>query len=251
MKVSVITPFKNSFKTFKETYRTVINQTYKDFEWIIVDDKSDLSEFNKLKNFVKDSRVIIYSNNGKPGPGGARNFGLEKLSGDFLTFIDSDDLWELDYLETMSNLIEDSHGVIFSGYKRFDCEKNIFIKDYIPELRKITKENILKGNPLSCLTTFIDIKKLNFIPKFGDYIARNDLVFFYRILDQIKYAQPIQKSMATYNLIPNSVSRNKYRALIFQWLVCREEAKLNIRISMYNCICWITYGIKKYYINNK
>ena len=98
MKVSIITPFKNSFKTFKETYRTVINQTYKDFEWIIVDDKSDLSEFNNLKNFVKDSRVIIYSNNGKPGPGGARNFGLEKLSGDFLTFIDSDDLWELDYM---------------------------------------------------------------------------------------------------------------------------------------------------------
>ena len=251
MKVSIVTPYKNSFKTFTKVYKSVINQTYKNFEWIIVDDNSDSDELLKLRDFVKDKRVTIYLNNGKSGPGGARNFALERVSGDFLTFIDSDDYWNINYLEIMSDLINDSEGIIFSGYRRFSFKNNSYINDYIPTLKKITKRNILKGNPLSCLTTFIDLRKINHIPRFGDYVARNDLVFFYRILDQIKYAKPIQKSLGTYNLMSNSVSRNKYRALIFQWLVCREEAKLSLLISMYNCLCWILYGITKYYLNRE
>ncbi len=251
MKISIITPYKNSYQTFADTYKSVINQTYKNFEWIIVDDKSHANERKELEELAIDKRVRIFSNNNEPGPGGARNYGLNKITGDFLTFIDSDDNWQTNYLEVMSNLITDSKGVIFSGYKRFDCEKNKYIDAYLPTLEIITKDNILRGNPLSCLTTFIDLGKLNFIPQFGNYIARNDLVFFYRILNQIEYAKPIRKSLGTYNLIPNSISRNKYRALWFQWLVCREEAKLSMLLSMYNCLCWMIYGIKKYYLNRE
>ena len=119
--------------------------------------------------------------------------------------------------------------------------------DFIPSEAKITKNNILKGNPLSCLATFIDVSKLEFIPEFGNYPARNDLVFFYRLLEQIDYAKPVNLVTGTYNLIPKSVSRNKFRALFFQWLVCREVAKLSIPISIYNCLCWAAYGVRKYY----
>ena len=248
MKISIITPYKNSFKNFLETYQSVINQTYKNFEWIIVDDGSDAQNYNMLKELIEDPRVRLYKNIEVSGPGGARNFGLDKVSGQFLTFIDSDDLWEKNNLETMMKFIPSSAGIIFSGYKRFDVVSKSFISEFIPSSKLITINNILRGNPLSCLTTFIDLKKLSYVPKFGDYPARNDLVFFYRVLEQISYAKPLMLVLGTYNLAPNSVSRNKFRALFFQWQVCREVAKLNILSSAFNCLSWSIYGLLKYYI---
>lgn len=250
MKVSIITPYKNSHNTFPSTYKSVINQTYEDFEWIIIDDGSSKEGFKKLIDIANDKRVSVYKNEGNFGPGGARNHGLKMVKGRFLTFLDSDDLWEENYLDKMTSLIFKSDGIIFSGYRRFDYTNKKYISDFIPSKKKITKNNILKGNPLSCLSTFIDTNKLQFLPEFGNYAARNDLVFFYKLLEQISYAKPINLVLGTYNLIPKSVSRNKFKALYFQWLVCRDIAKLSVFISIYNCICWAVYGVKKYYLND-
>ena len=95
----------------------------------------------------------------------------------------------------------------------------------------------------------IDISKFDSIPFFGNFTARNDLVFFYRLLGKVEYALPVNDVLATYNIMSNSISRNKLRALKYQWLVCRNIANLSIIISVYNCICWMSYGIRKYYIN--
>ena len=248
-KISIITPFKNSSDKFIETYRSVINQTFIDFEWIIIDDASSHKEFKNLSDIVTDSRVTIYKNSFEKGAGGARNFGITKINGQYLTFIDSDDSWELIFLERMMDVIKSSKGIIFSGYKRFDCRKGAYLSNFVPTNLPITNKNILKGNPISCLTTFIDISKFDSIPFFGNFTARNDLVFFYRLLGKIEYALPLNEVLATYNIMSNSISRNKLRALKYQWLVCRNIANLSIIISVYNCICWMSYGIRKYYIN--
>ena len=248
MTVSIVTPFKNSFPSFCKTYETVTRQSYSNFEWVIVDDKSSEAQKNCLRDLIKDPRIkVIYSSESK-GAGEARNIALDHCNRRYLTFIDSDDEWHEDFLKEMLNIINSSSGFIFSGYKRFLVDKKTYIKDFMPD-STVTKNNILKGNPISCLACFIDTSKLETVPKFGSYKNRNDLVFFYRVLDQVNHAQPIKKILGQYNITKKSISSNKFSALINQWRVCRKIAKISFLRSIYCCTSWVIYGLKKYYFN--
>ena len=91
MTVSIVTPFKNSFPSFCKTYESVTRQSYRNFEWVIVDDKSSENQKNCLRDLIKDPRIkVIYSSESK-GAGEARNAGLDHCNRRYLTFIDSDD----------------------------------------------------------------------------------------------------------------------------------------------------------------
>ena len=104
--ISVIIPAYNAEKTVLETIRSVLNQTITDIELIVVDDGSS-DETVAIARAVKDPRVRIYSfTNG--GAAMARNRGIEKSTGEFLSFIDSDDLWTPDKLEKQLKTLQDN-----------------------------------------------------------------------------------------------------------------------------------------------
>lgn len=99
-KVSVIIPFYKNVKWLEEAIESVVNQTYKNFEIIVVNDGSDENTKNFLEKYEKFIRYF-YKENG--GVASARNFGIEKASGEYIAFLDSDDLWKKNKL---SNQIE-------------------------------------------------------------------------------------------------------------------------------------------------
>ncbi len=106
-KLSVIIPTYNSETYLKQAIDSVLNQTYKNIELIIVDDNSqDSTKQMVLEYAKKDERVKHYFFEENKGPGFARNFGLTKATGYYLTLVDHDDFQELNRYELMINKLE-------------------------------------------------------------------------------------------------------------------------------------------------
>jgi glycosyltransferase involved in cell wall biosynthesis len=242
--VTIITPFFNSLKFFHETYNSVISQTYTNFEWIVVDNGSSEDVILQLKHILSnDERIKLIKVGYNCGAGLARNHALEQSNGEFLTFIDSDDLWDPDFLSTMIDLLlKSSVDLIYGGYRRIYEDGRVV--QFLPSVIN-NHSNILRGCDISCLATMFRNSDDNLHARFGSLTARNDLVFFYSLLKSVDaYPVPIVKS--TYRITDGSLSRNKLRALKFQWIVNRNYAKKNLGISLINCIFWIMHGFIKY-----
>ena len=105
--VSVIIPVYNVLPYIKESIESVINQTYKDLEIIIVDDGSDDGSELVCDIYKKDPRVkVVHQKN--QGLSGARNTGLDISTGDYIAFLDSDDAFYPEMIQTMLEGIEKS-----------------------------------------------------------------------------------------------------------------------------------------------
>ena len=101
--ISIITPFFNAEEYFEETAKSVLNQTFSNFEWIIVDDGSSKEAKEKLKQIEKlDKRIKVFSYSNEPkGPAQARDFGIRNSakSAKYIVFLDADDLYNKTFLE--------------------------------------------------------------------------------------------------------------------------------------------------------
>ena len=99
-KVSVIIPTYNSSKTVKRSVESVLNQTYQNFEIIITDDNSNDNTVSVIEKYLKNhNNIKLFCLDENRGAGYARNFCIEKASGDYIAFLDSDDYWYPNKLE--------------------------------------------------------------------------------------------------------------------------------------------------------
>ena len=123
--VSVIVPVYNVLPYLRESLDSVINQTYKDLEIIIVDDGSTDGSDAVCEEYAKDSRVkVIHQKN--HGLSAARNVGLDIARGDYIAFLDSDDVYLPDMIQTMVEGIQKSQAdVVVCGFIRVYSKKNI------------------------------------------------------------------------------------------------------------------------------
>lgn len=120
---SVVIPLYNKCKSIKRAVLSVLNQTYKNFELIVVDDGSTDNSLDSLNDLSDDRLITIRQNNS--GVSSARNKGIEVSKNDFISFLDADDYWADDYLNAMMHLISDFPRASFYscwfGEKRSDC----------------------------------------------------------------------------------------------------------------------------------
>ena len=127
MKISVIIPVYNVSDYLKRCISSIINQTYKDLEIIIIDDGSTDESSKICDEFANsDSRVVVFhlKNNGAAA---ARNYGIKKATGEYLFFVDGDDFIENDTIESLLN-VGDGKDIIYCDYYRYYENGN---KDYI------------------------------------------------------------------------------------------------------------------------
>ena len=178
-KVSIITPIYNSKQFFEATFESVLSQTFTDWEWIIVDDCSNDGSFDYAKELSKgDERIVVLQTPTNSGTAVARNIGLRHSVGKYVTFLDSDDLLDSNYLEEQVKYIKDYGPIISAGYRR-KAEKTC-TPFFIPE--RNTYESLLKGCPLSCLTTMYDREIIGDV-YFPENMKRvEDYVFWLTIL---------------------------------------------------------------------
>ncbi|MET7028792.1 glycosyltransferase family 2 protein [Sediminicola luteus] len=245
-KVSIVTPTYNSEKYIEETIKSVLNQSYTNWEIIIIDDKSSDNTSEIVKAYqLKDTRIYFFQLQENSGSAIARNTGIERATGDFLTFLDADDIWMPNFIEVSINVsTKKKCPFVFSSYKRFDENLNPLLKDFIvPD--KVTYTDILKSNPISCLTAFINIKQLGkkYMPNLR---KRQDFGLWLQYLKDIDFALGIKEPLAIYRIRKSSLSRNKRSLIKYQWLFYYKIEKLNFFYSVYYLVNWMVRGYFKY-----
>ncbi|VXC09476.1 Glycosyl transferase [Flavobacterium sp. 9AF] len=244
--VSIITPTFNSANYIAETIASVQNQTYLNWEMIIVDDGSSDETENIVASIIEnDKRIQFYKLDKNSGPAVARNTAIEKAKGDFMTFIDADDIWFPAFIENSIKTIKEQNvPFVFSSYKRANEALEFIYSDFIVP-KKVTYTDILKSNAISCLTAFVDIKSLG--KKFMPLIRkRQDMGLWLQYLKIIPFAYGIQESQAIYRIRENSLSRKKSDLIKYQWQFYREVEQLNLLQATYYMLHWMYRGFMKY-----
>ena len=145
-KISVIMPVYNKARYIERTINSILSQTYKDFELIIVDDGStDGSELICDKFEQIDSRVKVFHIENS-GVSNARNIGMENAKGEYIQFIDGDDILEINtFEELIDNMHKHNVDIIISGFKKIN-DMGVVIKDIIPKLSGIIDKKELLSN---------------------------------------------------------------------------------------------------------
>jgi len=242
--VSIITPCYNSSQFLEETIKSVLNQTFTDWEWIITDDQSTDNSVEIIQK-ISDPRIqlIIAKKNG--GAGHARNISLKKAKGRFITFLDADDFWEKNFLEEMVAFMKKHNAEIaYSNYAR--CDENLIpkIEDFKAD-KEVTFNNLLKTCRLSLLSSMYDSQRVGkeFFP---EGIKREDHVMWLNLLKKIKVGKPLPKTMAKYRMHSTSISRRKQNIVKDQYLVYKDFMKFSTLKSLYYTANWALNGFMKY-----
>lgn len=128
-KVSIILPVYNSEQTIANTIESVLNQTYKNIELIIVNDGSKDNSETICLSYAKSDNRIIFESISNNGVGHARNLAISKARGEYICFIDSDDIYEPDYIEIMLKNAKENEMVISGYYAVIDGESHIVSSD--------------------------------------------------------------------------------------------------------------------------
>lgn len=139
-KYTIITPQYNSFELMDKYFDSLLNQTVKDFEVVIVDDCSTDGSWTKLQEYVKTCplNITLLQAEKNSGPGNARNIGIEAAKGEWITFVDNDDWVASDFLERIDAVveIEKVNCVIYDYYTWLDGKVDIARSMYINESGK-------------------------------------------------------------------------------------------------------------------
>lgn len=243
--VSVITPSYNCENTISKTIESVINQSFSNWEMIIVDDCSSDSTRDIVRNYTdNDSRIKLVERQWNAGPAIARNVAIENAQGRYIAFLDSDDQWLNHKLEKQILFMQENDiELSYSAYNKYDFNGN-HLGVYKPPV-KVNYNDMLKSNRIGCLTAIYDSEKLGkvYMPNIS---KRQDLGLWLRILKQVPYAYGMEEVLADYLAVqPNSVSSNKINAAKYQWRLYREIEKLSLKDSTKNFLSYAYLGYKK------
>ena len=242
--VSIITPSYNSERFITQTIKSILKQTYTNWELLITDDCSTDDTVKIIKKFKKqDDRIKLFNLKTNKGTGIARNNSISNANGRFIAFCDSDDCWKKEKLQKQVDfLLKNNLVFTYSSYDVID-EKDRFIKQGLAPL-DLNYQKMLNNNYVGCLTAIYDSKKLgkHYMPKIR---RRQDWVLWLKIIKIIDKTNGLNESLALYRDRPKSVSSNKIKLIKFNWNVYHIELGYSKIYSFFLIINFIFYYVKK------
>ena len=243
--ISIILPTYNSETFISETIFSVINQTYQNWELIIIDDCSTDNSMSIVDSFSKnEKRIKFFKNKTNSGAAISRNIGLENSSGRFISFIDSDDVWELNKLEIQIKfMIVNNYPISFTEYNLID-EKGISLNKTIKVVKEIDYYGYLKNTIIGMSTSMIDLTKTEKF-EFKNIRTRQDTYLWITLLKRGLIAQGLNKTLVNYRVRKDSISANKYKAAKQVWKLYYNFEKLGLLKSTYYFSYYIFNAIKK------
>lgn len=253
---SVILNTYNSQKTIKRTLESILNQTFTDFELIIIDDNSSDKTINTITKILgvsrlkKQYRLISLSKNS--GISFSRNLGIDKAHGQYICFIDGDDLWQEKKLEIQYKFLAANDFLIdwlFSNYYVIDDQYNVISVRKRKKGIYNYKSVIHNGNPAGMLTVAVKTKilKQNRFRK----IRHEDYDLWIRLSKKGIIGFLIDENLAMYMKHNQSLSSNKYRSILWTYNVFREN-NISPLYSIYLLCRYIAnYFLRKSFVNEK
>lgn len=230
--VSVITPVYNAENFLKETIDSVLNQSYDDFEFLLIDDCSTDKSADIVKNYAeKDSRVKYIKLQENSGAAVARNTGLENAQGRYIAFIDSDDVWYPQKLEKQLTFMQEKkEAFTYTKYEHITEDGQVQSAPKFPE--KLNYSGLLKNTAIACSTVVIDRQ---IIGDFSMPLVRKgqDTATWLKILRDHDYAYLVDEVLNQYRGREGSLSSDKVSALKRTWNTYRNIEKLPLHKAVY------------------
>ena len=244
LKVSIILPNYNSSKTIIATINSVIQQTYKNWELIIVDDCSDTKTKNILFNYKKEKKIrILYSKKNK-GAGYSRNLAIKKSNSYYLAFIDSDDLWEKDKLKRQINFMKNNnYDFTYTYYKTFIYNKEIIKNIITPD--KFNFKSFTKNTSIATSSMIVKNSLVGRIKFFNTKICE-DYYYKCQILKKISYAYCYPFYLMQYRIRKNSLQSNRFKNLYWMWKINKNFNRFSIIKNLISIFYISVNSLKKY-----
>lgn len=218
-KISIIIPVYNLENYIEKCIKSVLEQTYENFELIIIDDGSmDKSQKLAQKFSVKDKRIIVFQQSNK-GPSAARNLGIKNSTGMWITFIDADDHIDKTYLEQLISAIKINNSDLSlckfatENTQIEDAETQIATFNNPEKIGKLLLKNMWKEK-VCTFTTFGKLYKSEIIKDHNIYYDENlqnaeDLIFSIDYWNYVKSCSYINKQLYIHTKRKNSLSNQK------------------------------------------
>ena len=213
IKVSVITPVYNDAKYVEQTIRSVLNQTHQNIELLIIDDCSSDNTID-LVNSLNDGRIRILNNSHNRGPAFCRNVGIKNATGDYIAFLDGDDIWLKEKIDNQLDfMIRNHYDFCCTKYGTIDEEGNE-LKKYYYSPKIIDHKRMIKCSYVGCLTVMY---KRSVYPNLripDDILKRNDYALWLRLSERTN-CYFYNQTTAFYRIhTSNHVSSGRKMALI-------------------------------------
>lgn len=232
--VSIIVPVYNAEKFLEDTILTVLNQSYTNWELLLINDCSTDSSKKIYEKYKKNKMIKWIDMECNCGPALARNKGIDMAKGRFLCFIDSDDRWDKDKLEKQIDFMKQKKcSFSYTSYEFADenCQptgKKVIAKE------KMTYKECLKNNIISTITVMFDLDMIQKdLIKMPNLKYVEDTATWWKILRNGYVAYGIPDLFSFYRRIPNSNSSNKLKTQRYLWDLYRNVEKLSIISSVY------------------
>lgn len=230
--VSIIMPAYNSSKYIGQAIESVISQTYKNWELIIVDDDSKDNTLEVIKKYMReDNRIKCISLKKNYGAAHARNIAIENSKGKYLAFLDSDDLWYPEKLEKQISFMEKNNYYFSCTAYQQITDDNKVLKKIIKVKNKYDYNEVLKNCPGNS-TVIYNSHILGKI-KAPNIKRRNDFIMWLRVIKKAEYLYGLNQPLSIYRIRKGSLSKNKIKLIKYQWKVYREFEKLSYMKSTY------------------
>ena len=242
--VSIIMPAFNCGDFIGTTLDSVINQSYKNWEVIVVDDCSTDNTADVVQEYIKkDNRIKYHKLEKNSGAAVARNKAVDLAAGKYMAFLDSDDVWFPEKLTKQIGFMEENdYGFTCTSYTKIDEQGEYLNRTIIAQPRR-DYDGVLKTCPGNS-TVIYNAEKLGKF-KIPDIKKRNDYVMWLQVIKKEKYLYGIEEPLGSHRIRTEGISSNKKSLVGYHWKVYREIEKLSLLKSSYLIVYWVLATVFK------
>tara|TARA_Y100000590_G_scaffold409310_1_gene501378 strand:- start:251 stop:1024 length:774 start_codon:yes stop_codon:yes gene_type:complete len=230
--VSVIIPYFKKRNFLKKTIKSIVSQTYKNIEIILIYDDKNLDDLffieDLLKN-VKNKKIIINKKN--LGPGFSRNKGILKSNGSYIAFCDADDIWNKNKLSSQIKYMK-KYNLDFSHTSYLVIDKfSKKIGSYEIQ-EKLNYNNLIKSCDVG-LSTVVGKKKIFLKNKFTSLKTKEDYLLWLKLLKKRKYIFGTNKYLSSWRFLEDSLSSSLVQKLSDSFKLYNKYEKYNFLLSIF------------------
>ena len=239
--ISIVVPVYNAAKYIEQTVSMVQKQTYTDWELILVEDCSKDESRKVLQNLetsLQDSRIRMIYKEKNEGAAMARNTGIMAATGEYLAFLDADDIWKETKLEKeLAFLKQKDAAFVFTSYE-FGDEQGNGTGKFVNVPDTLNYKQALSRTVIFTSTTLFDLKKLGKELVTMPIVPSEDSATWWQILRAGYTAYGFQEVTTVYRRPPKSLSSNKGKAIQRIWYLYRKVERLSLPVSIFCFIGW-------------
>lgn len=241
--VSIIMPSYNTAQYIGESISSVLNQTYSNWELIIVDDCST-DNTDEIITAIKDKRIRYLKNEKNSGAAVSRNRALREAKGKWIAFLDSDDLWDKDKLEKQIRFMEENdYHFTYTDYLEIDENSNPNGR-WVTGPKKISKTGMYNYCWPGCLTVMYSAEKIGLI-QIEDIKKNNDYAMWLKVCKK-ENCYLLNEVLAQYRKRSGSISNHSYRMLVkWHYKLYREAENKSVFSSFVLTIRNVFFGAVK------